>query len=262
MSYKFLNLASEGPIWTLTLSRPEALNALSNGVLEELSSALGEVEKAFPKNCQALIITGAGEKSFVAGADISELAKLSPKEAVKFAEKGQAILRKIEQLPVPVIAAVNGFALGGGLELALACDFIYASDNARMGLPEVSLGLIPGFGGTVRLSRVVGLNIAREMILTGDMVKADQALAWGLVNRVVPQTELLATARKTLESAIAKGPLAVKAAKHAILKTFDQNIDLAMQTEAEVFSELFTTDDVREGTGAFLEKRKAKFAGQ
>lgn len=262
MNHQFLKLQNEGPIWTLTVNRPEALNALHAGVLEELTAVFGEVEKAFPKSCQGLIITGAGEKAFVAGADISELAKLSKMEAVKFAEKGQGVFRRIEQLPVPVIAAVNGFALGGGLELALACDFIYASENARLGLPEVSLGLIPGFGGTVRLARVAGLNIAREMILTGDMVKADQAQAWGLVNRVVPANELLGAARKALESVIAKGPLAVKAAKHAILKTYDQNVELAMQTEAEVFSDLFATSDVKEGTTAFLEKRKAQFRGQ
>jgi enoyl-CoA hydratase len=220
------------------------------------------VEKAFPKECLGLVITGQGEKSFVAGADIKEMRGLNPIEAETFARRGQGIFRQIEKLPVPVIAAVNGFALGGGLELALACDFIYASENARMGLPEVSLGLIPGFGGTVRLARAIGLAKAREMIFTGDMIKADQALAMGLVNRVLPQAELLPAAMKTLETAATRGPLAVQTAKKSTLEAFDQEIDLGLKTESAYFANLFSTQDVNEGTAAFVEKRKALFTGQ
>jgi enoyl-CoA hydratase/carnithine racemase len=169
---------------------------------------------------------------------------------------------RIRKTRKPIIAAVSGFALGGGLELALACDFIYASDNARMGLPEVSLGLIPGFGGTVRLARAVGLAQARELIFTGDMIKADLALAMGLVNRVVPQGELLPAALNTLATIATRGPLAVQTAKKSTLEAFDQEIELGLKTEAAHFAHLFSTHDVNEGTAAFVEKRKALFTGQ
>ncbi|MFN7727806.1 MAG: enoyl-CoA hydratase/isomerase family protein [Bdellovibrio sp.] len=262
MDFQFLKLGTEGKVWTVTLSRPDALNALNSGLLHELGEALTMVEKAFPKQCLGLVITGRGEKSFVAGADIKEMRGLNPVEAETFARRGQGIFRRIEKLPVPVIAAVNGFALGGGLELALACDFVYASDNARMGLPEVSLGLIPGFGGTVRLARAVGLAQARELIFTGEMIKADQALVMGLVNRVMSQAELLPAAIKTLETIATRGPLAVQTAKKSTLEAFDQEIDLGLKTESSHFAHLFSTQDMNEGTAAFVEKRRALFTGQ
>lgn len=262
MNFQYLKLETEGPVWTLTLNRPDALNALNAALLGELGEALNFVEKSFPKQCLGLLITGQGEKSFVAGADIKEMRGLNPVEAETFARRGQMVFRQIEKLPVPVIAAVNGFALGGGLELALACDFIYASDNARMGLPEVSLGLIPGFGGTVRLARAIGLNPARELIFTGEMIKADQALALGLANKVLPQAELLAAARKTLETIATRGPLAVQSAKKAALEAYDQDVDLGLKTESNAFANLFTTRDMNEGTAAFVEKRKAAFTGE
>lgn len=259
---KFINLNQDGLVWTLTLQRPEALNALNQEVLTELSQALEKVQSAFPKNCRGLIVTGQGEKAFVAGADIKEMKDLTPTQAESFARIGQKVFRQIELLPIPVIAAVNGFALGGGLELAMACDFIYASENARMGLPEVSLGLIPGFGGTHRLARLVGLGRAREMTYSGQMIKADLALSWGLVNRVLPLAELLAESQKTLQMIASQGPLAVEAAKRTILKSREQDVDSAMTTEALNFSTLFSTQDTREGTSAFVEKRKAQFQGQ
>lgn len=262
MNFQFLKLETEGRVWTLTLNRPDALNALNAALLNELGEALTFVEKSFPKQCLGLVITGQGEKSFVAGADIKEMRGLNPIEAETFARRGQSVFRQIEKLPVPVIAAVNGFALGGGLELALACDFIYASDNARMGLPEVSLGLIPGFGGTVRLARAIGLNQARELIFTGDMIKADQALALGLANKVLPQAELLAAAKKTLETIATRGPLAVQSSKKAALEAYDQDVDLGLKTESNAFANLFTTRDMNEGTAAFVEKRKAAFTGE
>lgn len=261
MNFQFVTVEKQNRIWTVTLNRPDALNALNSQVLTELQEIFKLIETSFPQDVLGVILTGAGEKAFVAGADIRELAGLTPTEATLFAEKGQGIFRVIEKLPVPVVAAVNGFALGGGLELALACDFIYASDNARLGLPEVTLGLIPGFGGTVRLSRIVGLNRARELVMSGDMVKAPEALAMGLVNRVLPAAELLPAARKTLETIASRGPVAVEAAKRTLLAAYDQDIEEALRTEAGAFAELFATEDTREGTRAFLEKRKPQFQG-
>lgn len=259
MSTPLVNLNIEDGIALITLNRPEALNALNFNLLSELEARLGEVSIMFPTKVRGAIVTGFGEKSFVAGADIKEIADLKTDSAKTFAARGQKIFRQLEKLPVPVIAAVNGFAFGGGLELALSCDFIYASANAKVGLPEVGLGLIPGFGGTVRLSRVVGLNRSREMILTGDPINAEQALSFGLFNKVVPAAELLTEARKTLNSIKAKGPFAVAAAKKTVLETFDQSVDSAMETEAQQFGLLFAQAEPKEGTKAFLEKRKPSF---
>ena len=258
---KVVELKNEGTVWTLTIQRPESLNALNAQVLEELASSLKEIENKSYSECRALVITGSGEKAFVAGADIKEIGSLEIQSSLNFANRGQSILRRIENLKIPVIAAVNGFALGGGLELALACDFIYASDNAKLGLPEVTLGLIPGFGGTVRLSRVVGLARAKEIIFSGEMLSADEAVQCGLVNKVVPQADLISTVMKLAQKISIRGPVAVGFAKKSVMDTFDQNVDEAMQTEAKYFSELFKTKDVKEGTSAFVEKRKAQFKG-
>ncbi len=261
MSYQTLKLENEGPLWTLAINRPESLNALNSKVLEELQSALTEMaEKSFSA-ARVLIITGSGEKAFVAGADIKEINQLGIDSAENFAERGQAVFRKLEALQIPVIAAVNGFALGGGLELALACDFIYASENAKFGLPEVTLGLIPGFGGTVRLSRAIGLPRAKEWIYSGQMCTAPEALQMGLVNRVLPASELLSEVKKTAATIASRGPVAVGSAKRTVQEAWDHDMDSAMALEAAQFATLFRTQDVKEGTSAFIEKRKAQFQG-
>jgi enoyl-CoA hydratase len=250
---------NDNGIWLITLSRSNALNALNIETLTELDNLLDQVAEKSWQEVKVLILTGAGEKAFVAGADIKEMVSLKESAARSFSEFGQKVLRKIETLRIPVLAAVNGFALGGGLELALACDFIYASQNAKLGLPEVSLGLIPGFGGTVRLSRVVGLNRAREMIMTGNMISAEEAFSFGLVNKVVPQEVLLEQVLKTAETMIQKGPIALAKAKFIIQESLDISIDSGMALEAMSFGVLFNKMDTREGLQAFIEKRKAQF---
>jgi len=263
MAYEFktLKLTSQNGIWTLEIHRPESLNALNNQVLTEMGESLRLISEMSFEDARGLIVTGHGEKAFVAGADIKEMLNLTPEEALQFGKKGQSVFHELSLLKIPVIAAVNGFALGGGLELALACDFIYCSDNAKLGLPEVSLGLIPGFGGTVRLSRAIGLRKARELIYSGDMITAGRALEIGLVNVVTPQAELLPAVMKRFESILSKGPLAIEASKKAILATWDLDIEKGFEFEAEQFSELFGSVDSKEGMKAFTEKRKAKFQG-
>lgn len=261
MSYQTLKLENEGAIWTLTLNRPEALNALNSTVLEEMNKALEEISEKSFNSAKVLILTGTGEKAFVAGADIKEINSLGVDSAERFSERGQAVFRRLENLQIPVIAAVNGFALGGGLELALACDFIYASENAKFGLPEVTLGLIPGFGGTVRLSRAIGLPKAKEWIFTGGMVTAAEAHQMGLVNKVLPLAELMPAVKKTAEAISSRGPVAVGAAKRTVMEAYDHDIDSALGVEAAQFAALFRTEDMKEGTGAFIEKRKAQFKG-
>ncbi len=261
MNFKTLKLENQNAIWTLTLNRPEALNALNNELLSELGAALKEISEKNLQEAKVLILTGSGEKAFVAGADIKEINQLKLDSAQKFAEKGQAVFRQLENLQIPVIAAVNGFALGGGLELALACDFIYASENAKFGLPEVTLGLIPGFGGTVRLSRALNLPKAKEWIFTGNMVNAADAKQLGLVNQVLPLTELMPAVRKIADTIASRGPVAVGAAKASVMEAYDHDIDSALAVEASKFATLFQTKDVIEGTSAFIEKRKAQFQG-
>ena len=260
--YKTIQLESDNGIWKLTINRPESLNALNIQVLSEMAEALRLISEMAFEDAKALVITGSGQKAFVAGADIKEMSALSPEDAVQFSRKGQSVFHELELMKIPVIAAVNGFALGGGLELALGCDFIYAADNAKMGLPEVSLGLIPGFGGTVRLARAVGLRKARELIFTGDMITAQEAMNFGLVNKVVPQAELMPAVMKRLESILNKGPIAVSAAKKSVQAAWDMQIDEALQMEAEQFGELFQTEDTQEGMKAFIDKRKAQFTGR
>lgn len=246
----------------MTISRPEALNALSAQVLKDLETALTWASEQSLGTLRALILTGSGEKAFVAGADIKEISTLDQKSALEFANRGQKVFRKIETLKIPVVAAVNGFALGGGCELALSCDYIYASENAKFGLPEVTLGLIPGFGGTVRLAKVIGPNRARELTYTGEMLDASEALRVGLVNKVLPQAQLLETLVASLSKMTAKvSPLAVSHAKKTVLPAFDLSIDQAMTLEAQNFAGLFGSNDTKEGTTAFVEKRKAVFNG-
>jgi enoyl-CoA hydratase len=247
-------------IGVLKISRPKALNALNAQVLEELSQCLKEI--AQDKSIRCLILTGDGEKSFIAGADIKEMSEMAPEQAKAFAEKGQSITRSLEKLPFPVIAAVNGFALGGGTEMAISCDFIIASTNARFGLPEVSLGIIPGFGGTQRLSRYVGIARAREMVFTGNHYKADKAKEIGLANEVVELSELMPTCLKLAQTIAERGPIAVRVAKRAMDQGYHQALDDSLRIERETFSELFTSSDQREGTSAFIDKRQPDFKGE
>jgi len=208
-----------------------------------------------------LILTGTGDKSFVAGADISELATFNSLQAKLFSERGQTAIFKLQELSIPVIAAVNGFALGGGSEIALACDFIYASDNAKFGLPEITLGIIPGFGGTQRLPRLIGQNAAKELIFTGNMISAAEAKTLGLVNRVCSQEELMDQVRKTAQTIASRGRVSLRAAKQAVNRGMNVDIVTGCQIEVEAFSVCMASPDAKEGTSAFLEKRKAEFKG-
>jgi enoyl-CoA hydratase len=252
----------ENGVWVLTIHRPEALNALNSQVLNEMGDALRQIGEMDYQDARALVITGAGEKAFVAGADIKEISELDEEQAFSFAQRGQSIFHELTLLRIPVIAAVNGFALGGGCELALGCDFIYASENAKFGLPEVTLGLIPGFGGTVRMARAVGTRRARELTYTGQMLTAQEAHAMGLVNKVFPADQLMAAVYKTIETILSRAPIAVGAAKISINQAWDMDVDEAQKNEAKIFSELFTSQDLREGTKAFVEKRKPAFTGK
>jgi enoyl-CoA hydratase len=265
MSFNYQSIkleTNENGVWTLTINRPEALNALNSSVLNEMGDAFRQVAEMDFEHAKALVITGAGEKAFVAGADIKEMLDMNEDQAMQFAKRGQSIFHEMNLLKVPVIAAVNGFALGGGLELALACDFIIASENAKFGLPEVSLGLIPGFGGTVRLTRAVGIRKARELTMSAELINAPQALQLGLVNYVVPLADLIPTTLKKLELILSRSPLAVAEAKKSINQAFDLATEAALENEAEIFSNLFTSQDTREGTKAFIEKRKPVFKGE
>jgi enoyl-CoA hydratase len=249
-----------GPIATVTIDRPQVLNALDEVTLRELEAAFAGLSGARDVRC--VILTGSGPKAFVAGADIAAMAGLGPREARAFAELGHELGDAIEALPVPVIAAVNGFALGAGCELALACDFIYASRNAKFGQPEVNLGVIPGFGGTQRLSRRVGLGVARELIYTGAIISADEALRIGLVNAVVEPGDLHPRVRAVAETIAGKAPLAVADAKRALRRGADMPLGDAHELERHLFAGLFATTDQKEGMKAFVEKRAAKFEGR
>jgi enoyl-CoA hydratase len=244
---------------TITISRPEKLNALDPATVSGLIRAVHDLLASDPP--RAAIITGAG-KAFVAGADISAMATMTTTEARRFAESGHRLAALLEQAPFPVIAAVNGFALGGGCELALACDFIYASDKAKFGQPEVKLGVIPGFGGTQRLARRVGIGKARELCYTGDILGADEALRIGLVSAVFPGEELLEKTRAAAERIAAQGPLAVATAKRVLLRGEDEALSSACELEVQAFAQLFGTDDQREGMRAFIDKRAAAFTGK
>jgi enoyl-CoA hydratase len=254
-----VDLERDGAVATITINRPEALNAFNSAQLEALLARMGEVSG--DADIRAIIITGAGERAFIAGADIKEMQGKTALEAKAFAEMGQAVCAAIEHAPQPTIAAINGFALGGGCEIALACDIRLASAGAALGQPEVRLGILPGWGGTQRLPRLVGAGIARELIFTGRRVGAEEALRIGLVNAVYPAEELLPKARELAEGIAAQGPLAVRHAKAAIACAFGETAGGFAQ-EAQLFALLFGTEDQREGMGAFVERRKAQFAGK
>ncbi len=250
-------LVHEERVSILTIARPEKLNALNRRVVAEILSATQEIRQR--PGVHALIVTGAGEKAFVAGADIAEMRDMTLAEAREFALAGHAALSALERLPIPVIAAVNGFALGGGTELALACDFIYASESAKFGQPEVKLGVIPGFGGTQRLLRRVGNAMARELVMTGVTIDAAEALRIGLVNKVFPRAELLGAARATAELIAKMGPIAVAEAKKVMREGEGRLLDEANAIEIEGFAGCFATDDQKEGMQAFLERRAPSF---
>lgn len=260
MAFANLLIEDANGIRTITINRPAQLNALDRATIAELDRALNEADA--DRQVRVLIITGSGPKAFVAGADIKEFAHFSVDEGRALSADGQKkLFDHVERLGKPVIAAVNGFALGGGLELAMSCHLRVASDNARMGLPEVSLGVIPGYGGTQRLARLVGKGKAMEMIFTAGMIKADEALHWGLVNHVVPQDQLLAKCNE-LAAAIGKNsPTALAAAIRAVNAGYEPGVD-GLQREIEEFGRCFGTADFQEGTSAFLEKRAANFTGQ
>ncbi|KPM31922.1 Enoyl-CoA hydratase [Croceitalea dokdonensis DOKDO 023] len=259
MEYKNIYIEEERNLGTITIDRPKKLNALNKATIEELHVAFKELDA--DKNIKAIIITGNGEKAFVAGADISEFAHFSEKEGGVLAAKGQELLFDfIAHLSTPVIAAVNGFALGGGLELAMACHFRVASSNAKMGLPEVSLGVIPGYGGTQRLPQLVGKGRAMEMIMTAGMISAEQALDYGLVNYVVEPEDLMPLCTKLASKISNNSPVAIAHAINAINAGYSFNTN-GYAAEIEAFGACFGTNDFKEGTTAFLEKRKANFPG-
>jgi enoyl-CoA hydratase len=257
MAYENILVEHEPSISTITVNRPKALNALNSQTLRELTQAVRECADS-----RVIILTGAGERAFVAGADIAEMVPMGPWRAREFSELGHVLTAMLEDIPCATIAAVNGYALGGGLELAVACDMIYASENAKVGFPEVTLGITPGFGGTQRLVRLVGKLRAKEIIFTGDMVDAKQALEIGLVNAVLPRAELMAHCRKVAEKIATRGPLAVARAKRLVERGYDIPLRAANRQEAETFALLFDTQDRAEGMRAFLEKRPAKFVGK
>jgi enoyl-CoA hydratase len=259
MAYENILFEVTEGVATLTFNRPKALNALNGNLLDELAAALDTIEA--DEQIRVLILTGAGEKAFVAGADISELATFDTLQGKLFARKGQRIISRLQELAIPVIAAVNGFALGGGSEMALACDFIYASENAMFGLPEITLGIIPGFGGTQRLPRLIGTNRAKEMIFTGKMVPAAEAERIGMVNRVLPQASLMEETRKVALGMVAKGKVSLRAAKQAINNGINVDLLTGCQIEVDAFAICMASEDGKEGTRAFMEKRKPVFTG-
>jgi enoyl-CoA hydratase len=261
MGFETIQLEQRDGIAQLTINRPKALNALNGQVLEELESALTQLD-APGAAARALIVTGAGEKAFVAGADLAAMVKMAPAEARAFGALGHKVMAHLEGLSIPTIAAVNGFALGGGLELALACDFIYASDKAVLGLPEVGLGIIPGFGGTQRLPRVVGRARAKHLIFTGERLDAQKAKEIGLVLEVVPGDKLIETVQAVAAKIAKNGPLAVAQAKRVVELGEDVELARANALERQAFEHLFGTADQREGMGAFLEKRAPTFQGK
>lgn len=259
MEYQFLKYdnSREG-IGVLTISSPATLNALNSTILGELNAFVDELDQ---ENTRVLVITGEG-KAFVAGADISQMSGLYPEEGYKFGQFGAQVFKKIEDLEIPVIAAINGFALGGGCELAMACDIRIASAKAKFGQPEVNLGIIPGFSGTYRLSKLVGQGIAKELIYTGGMIGADEALRIGLVNKVVEPEALMDTVLAMAESILTSAPIAVKFAKKCINENYDLTAAEAIELENKYFSKCFATADQKEGMAAFLGKRKAEFKNE
>lgn len=259
MSWENLKIDKKDEIAIVTINRPKALNALNVETLSELVDAFEELKE--DDEVGGVLLTGAGDKAFVAGADIAQMREMEVREARDFSDFGQNTLLLIESMPKPVIAVVNGFALGGGLEIAMACDIILASEKARFGQPEIKLGVIPGFGGTQRLVRRIGMNLAKELIFTGGIIDANRAQAIGLVNAVYPPEKLMDESVAMMKTILANGPIAVEMAKSAINTGADQTITIGMALERDAFANCFATDDQKEGMTAFLEKRDPKFKG-
>lgn len=251
----FILYEVDGAVATITINRPKAMNALNSQVLDELSAALDAVDL---DTVRCLILTGAGEKSFVAGADIGEMSTLTKAEGEAFGKKGNDVFLKLESFPIPVIAAVNGFALGGGCEISMSCDIRICSDNALFGQPEVGLGITPGFGGTQRLARLVSPGMAKQLIYTARNIKAEEAYRIGLVNAVYPQEELLPAAKKMAAGIAMQAPIAVRNCKKAINEGLDVDMDAAIVIEEKLFGDCFESYDQKEGMAAFLEKRKVE----
>jgi len=260
MDYKNILLSFEGEIGVLTINRAKALNALNIEVLKDIQMGIQEVKDH--SELRVLILTGSGEKAFVAGADIAEMKGMDSIEALNFSKLGHLTLKMFQELDRPVIAAVNGYALGGGTEIALACDFIFASENARFGLPEVTLGIFPGFGGTQRLPRLIGKGRAKELILTGKMITAQEAFQMGIVNRVFPLVSLMQETKKVAVQIAANGAIGVRLAKMVMDVGFNMDLAEACSLESYAFGVGFATEDQKEGMTAFVEKRKPNFKGR
>ena len=260
MEFTNLLFENQNGVGIITLNRPKALNALNQATLEELNQIADRL--AQDTSVKVIIITGSGEKAFVGGADIPQMQPMSAMESRNFAKFGQGVFNKIENLPQPVIAAINGYALGGGCELAMACDIRVASDKAKLGQPEVTLGITPGFAGTQRLARLVGKGRAKELLYTGDIIDANEAYRLGLVNKVVPAEELMPAVTALAQKILSRAPVAVQLCKAAVNEGLDTDLETGTAYEAEVFALCFATADQKEGMGAFVEKRKAQFIGK
>jgi len=259
MSYETIISEVEENIAIIRFNRPKVLNAINSTVVAEVKDALEKV--ASDNSIKVLILTGTGDKAFVAGADIAAMRDFSPLEGRSFSRQGQEVLFKIEALPIPAIACVNGFALGGGTEIAMACDFIYAGDSAKFGQPEINLGIIPGFGGTQRLSRLVGKSMAKELCMTGAMISAQEARDIGLVNKVFPNETLWEETIKVARLLASKGRVSIRAVKDTIERGYDQDLRTGCYMESDAFGICLASADAGEGMGAFVEKRKAEFKG-
>ncbi len=259
MNYNNILFSVEGNVAIIKFNRPQALNAINPDLLKDVNAALDEIVKN--PAVKVLVFTGEGDRAFVAGADIKHMVNLTPLQAREFGRVGQELLFRIEQFPMPVIACVNGFALGGGCEIAMACDFIYASEKAKFGQPEINLGVIPGFGGTQRLARRVGNSMAKELCMTGNMIKADEAKNIGLVNRIFPAEILWAETMKAATLIASKGRTALKGIKDCIDRGADMDLINGCRMESDAFGLIFTSPDQKEGMTAFLEKRTPEFKG-
>lgn len=260
MAYENLLVEIAGGVAVVKINRPRALNSLNSATLDEIAQVAAELEA--DDEVRVVIVTGEGSKAFIAGADIAEMAPMNPIEGMKFSERGHAALSALENMSKPVIAAVNGYALGGGFEVALACDVIYASEKARVGFPEVTLGIIPGFGGTQRAAKLVGLAKAKEMVLSGKTITAQEAYDMGFVSKVVPADQLMETVNELAAKIVSNGPIGVKLAKACVNNSLSLDANAGMDLEAKAFGLCFGTLDQKEGMGAFLEKRVPTYRGQ